>query len=82
MSLFFLVKHGLNNTNHFWSLADSKRTIGLNDGEMKTLTSTMTAIGQWGLICHVGNHLSMGMLDNYIVYPPENCPLPKLASLD
>jgi manganese oxidase len=49
---------------------------------MKTLTSTMTAVGQWGLICHVGNHLSMGMLDNYIVYPPESCPLPKLANLD
>src|ERR1700722_8255792 len=27
-------------------------------------------------------HISMGMLGNYIIYPPESCPLPKLANLD
>jgi manganese oxidase len=42
----------------------------------------MLSEGQWQLICHVDNHLAFGMVDSYIVYPADQCPLPKLASLD
>jgi manganese oxidase len=48
---------------------------------MKTLHSTMGAVGQWQLICHVNNHLAFGMVDNYRIYPADSCPLPKLAPL-
>jgi hypothetical protein len=47
---------------------------------MKTLHATMGSIGEWQLICHVNNHLAMGMMDIYRVYPSETCPLPKLAN--
>jgi hypothetical protein len=49
---------------------------------MKTLHSTMGSVGEWQVICHVDNHLAFGMQDNYIVYPTQGCPLPKLAGLD
>src|SRR2546423_6113439 len=82
LSGLFLADLVVTTPNHFSPMTDLICAIGINDGEMKTLTSSMTALGQWDLICHVGNHLSMGMLDTYIVYPPESCPLPKLAKLD
>lgn len=48
---------------------------------MKTLHSTMGAVGQWQPICHVNNHLAFGMVDNYRIYPANSCPLPKLVPL-
>ncbi|KIW87323.1 uncharacterized protein Z519_11959 [Cladophialophora bantiana CBS 173.52] len=65
--------------NGFVLNGNNYAAISINDGEMKTLHSSMTAEGQWQLICHVDNHLAFGMEDNYIVYPAGQCPLPPLA---
>jgi len=66
--------------NGFTLNGNNYAAISINDGEMKTLHSSMTSEGQWQLICHVDNHLAFGMVDNYIVYPADQCPLPKLAT--
>ncbi|KAF2995037.1 hypothetical protein E8E13_000568 [Curvularia kusanoi] len=51
-----------------------------NDGVGKTLYTTAVGEGMWQVICHVQNHLTLGMLANYRVYPKGQCPLPPLTS--
>jgi hypothetical protein len=52
-----------------------------NDGVGKTLYTTAVGEGLWQIICHVQNHLTIGMVANYRVYPEGECPLPPLAPL-
>ncbi|KAK4997832.1 hypothetical protein LTR66_002819 [Elasticomyces elasticus] len=56
----------------------NQASIGINDGEMKTLHMTAVGAGKWQVICHVSNHLSSGMEEFYVVYP-NGCPLPALG---
>jgi hypothetical protein len=51
-----------------------------NDGVGKTLYTTAVDEGKWQILCHVQNHMTLGMVANYRVYPSENCPLPPLAA--
>jgi hypothetical protein len=53
-----------------------------NDGVGKTLYTTAVDEGKWQILCHVQNHLTLGMVANYRVYPSENCPLPPLAAIE
>jgi FtsP/CotA-like multicopper oxidase with cupredoxin domain len=50
-----------------------------NDGVGKTLYTTAVDEGLWQIICHVQNHLTLGMVANYRVYPEGDCPLAPLA---
>ncbi|RMY90751.1 hypothetical protein D0864_06191 [Hortaea werneckii] len=54
--------------------------ISVNDGEGKTLYMDATGAGLWQVICHVNFHHTLGMLANYQVYYPGECPLPALES--
>ncbi|KAI6875053.1 hypothetical protein KC338_g971 [Hortaea werneckii] len=54
--------------------------ISVNDGEGKTLYMDATGAGLWQVLCHVNFHHTLGMLANYQVYYPGECPLPALES--
>jgi hypothetical protein len=47
----------------------------------KTLYTTTVGEGLWQIICHVQNHLTLGMVAKNRVYAEEECPLPPLAPL-
>jgi len=52
----------------------------INAGIGKTLYMNATDRGKWQVICHVNNHHDDGMVSDYMVYDPDKCPLPALAS--
>ncbi|RMZ00944.1 hypothetical protein D0860_07799 [Hortaea werneckii] len=54
--------------------------ISVNDGEGKTLYMDATGAGLWQVLCHVNFHHTLGMVANYQVYYPDQCPLPALES--
>ncbi|KAK0930467.1 hypothetical protein LTR29_016681 [Friedmanniomyces endolithicus] len=54
--------------------------VSLNDGVGKTLYMNATGGGKWQVICHVNNHQTKGMVNDYEVYPAGQCPLPALGS--
>jgi len=55
-------------------------SISINDGEHRTLLMNATGAGLWQVLCHVNMHQAMGMVSNYQVYLPGQCPLPRLGS--
>ena len=55
-------------------------TSGLNDGVGKTLYTSATGGGLWQVICHVSDHQTKGMVNNYEVYLANQCPLKPLGS--
>lgn len=52
-----------------------------NDGVGKTLYTTAVGEGLWEIICHVQDHLTLGMVANYRVYNEGDCPLDPLVPL-
>ncbi|KAK3076949.1 hypothetical protein LTS18_011579 [Coniosporium uncinatum] len=64
-------------TNGLWVVAKA-----INPGEGFNLYMRPAIQGVWQVICHLANHLSMGMQANYRVWPEHSCPLPPLAEAD
>ena len=65
--------------NGFVHMGRNFASIGMQDGTIWELSSTMGAVESWQLICHVSNHNLDGMQDDYVVYPSDICPLMSLA---
>jgi hypothetical protein len=55
-------------------------TKSINNVEMFTLFMKPALQGVWQFICHVANHLGLGMQALYQVHPQDAYPLPALTS--
>jgi len=69
--------------NNYYFNGEEHASLSFNDGVMRALAMNASSPGDWNLICHVSNHLTDGMVDNYVVrpntQPNDTCGLPPLV---
>jgi FtsP/CotA-like multicopper oxidase with cupredoxin domain len=53
--------------------------LDINDGEMFTLYMTATTPGVWMMLCHIGDHISVGGMAAFYTVSDNKSPNPNLA---